>query len=149
MPSADFPALLKHMALAIYNKGYVSGSPERKLVHSLEISISKLVEWGYLEKRSVAGPPFFLTQKGRRREIAHLLEDPKKSKNFDTLYGLIEEAFEGRPPELLGVTPKQKGQSAKAYAAVSAPFPSGKGKKGPSMRRRKPRVKRARRAKRG
>lgn len=156
MPSSDFPHILKHMVLAIFDKPYLHGTKERKLVSALDISIAKLAQWGYLQKRSLHGPPFYLTAKGHRREIYHALEDASKSKRFDLMYGLIQEAFEGgsRGPikEVAGSDgDRLKAQQAKAHAAVSGPYTSAKRPRMKKKTARKARVKRAtvRRAKRG
>lgn len=140
MPSSDFPHILKHMVLAIYDKKYLQGSKERKLVAALDISIAKLVEWGYLEKRSLHGPPFYMTGKGRRRELYHALEEPSKSRRFDSMYSLIQEAYEGSTEESISESTgseadRVKAQSVKARAAVSSSYASAR----PSMRKKKTR----------
>lgn len=126
MSAQDFPHLLKHMALAIYDKGYFSGSKERKISGSIEVAIAKLVDWGYFEHVSLYGPPFKLTARGSKREILHELESPAKSKRFDLLYGLIQEAFEGRSVESVEGRSqsvlKAQAQARKAYAAISGPY---------------------------
>jgi hypothetical protein len=147
MPSSDFPHLLKHMALAIHGKDYLQGTKERKLVAALEISIAKLVEWKYLQKRSLHGPPFYLTGKGRRREIYHALEEPSKSNRFDAMYSLIQEAFEGSTEESIsesvgGEAGKVKAQTVKARAAVSSAYAGAR----PSMRKKKTRKAKVKRA---
>ncbi len=131
MPSADYPHLIKHVALAIYNSKYVQGSKERKMIAALDIAISKLIEWGHLHPRSLYGPPFLLTSKGRKRESVHNSENPRKSEKFDRLYHRVEAAYEGREvkTELAEdlnsrVARKQAAQARKAYVAASAPAPN-------------------------
>ena len=156
MPAADFPDLLKHMTMAIYRGHYLQGSKERKLLAALEIAISRLIEWNHMESRSLYGPPFFLTSKGRQRESVHNTENKQKSVKFDRLYHRVESAFEGRipDPKLLEaletrIALKRLAQERKSYAIASASKPNVNAKTKKRARVLRPRratVKRAKRA---
>jgi hypothetical protein len=131
MPAADYPHLIKHVALAIYRSDYLQGSKERKMIAALDIAISKLIEWGHLHPRSLYGPPFVLTAKGRKRESVHNSENPRKSVKFDHLYHLVEAAYEGREVKVEQaeelnnrVARKRAKQARKAYVAASAAAPN-------------------------
>ena len=98
MANLVLPELLKHMALAIYAKGYVRGTKIQQLVESLNIARGQLAAWGYLTAGSAKGPltKVKLTGKGAARTAHHRKEKGGRVKTatFDVLYAPILEAYE-------------------------------------------------------
>jgi hypothetical protein len=89
----DFPALFRHMVVAVYNKS-TSGGPDG-VVKAMLITRDKLADWGYLYHRGgqevLAG--IRLTGKGWGREQKHLREGfagNAKDLQFERLFKMIE-----------------------------------------------------------
>lgn len=162
MPAADIPTFLKHVTVAIYDKGYGSGSREQRFFHSFDVARWKLVEWGYARQGSQYGPPdnIKLTSKGMRKESQHKRDKGSKQKDhhFDLLYELIESAVEELPMEEEEGVPetrqrndpaayRERMQVRRAAAAAASPRPqkSKRTKKARTPRARRARARRARR----
>lgn len=98
MANLVLPELLKHMALAIYRKGYVRGTKLQQLIESLNIARGQLAAWGYLTPGSAKGPLTNIKQTGAgaARSAKHRKEKggALKTATFDHLYAPIFEAYE-------------------------------------------------------
>lgn len=86
----DIPEFVKHVAMAIYESGDLSGSNAKKFESSLNIARSRLVQYGYLMPGSQNGPVerIRLTSAGARKNAQHKTEGAaglRKSKMFDSL----------------------------------------------------------------
>lgn len=103
MAKQDIPILVKHMALAIFKSGSLTGTVFDKATSAFNIARHRLVEYGFLTKGSELGPPenIKLTGKGHKGEAKHRRESDarKKVKEWDKLYSLISEAEEEEPDE--------------------------------------------------
>lgn len=147
MPVADYPYLVRHMALAIYENGYGQGSREMRFWHSLDTARWRLVEYGHLRKGSQYGPPsnIVLTASGKKLEVNHRREQGGANKNrkFKALYERIAPAAEQLPMDRKSYNLQQavhrEGyrslmEEKKAVAASNTPPP--KGRKGTKVRKR-------------
>lgn len=98
MAQVNIPTLVKHVALAIYETGYIKGSKITRIVHSLNIARGRLVEYGFLMPGSQYGSPanIKLTTKGKKRNVKHQRELAGRhtTKQWDKLYALILEGME-------------------------------------------------------
>lgn len=116
MAALVLPDLLKHMALAIYNKGYVRGTRVQQLVESLNIARGQLAAWGYLTAGSAKGSltKIKLTGKGIARSVKHRKEKGGlvKSAIFDAMYAPVIEAYEQKQ--------KQESETLPAGAKAAA-----------------------------
>lgn len=158
MAEADIPILVKHVALAVYKSGDLKGNKFQKVLAAFDIARSRLVEYGFLTKTSNLGGPdnIKLTGKGHKREAYHRHEGglgKVKTRHWDDLYALIQEAVEEQPGDGEmdeGATPVSSPRDARAQAtkmrlakaAQSAP-------KSPKRRTKKRRVTKAKKARRG
>lgn len=106
MPAKQIPVLVKHCALAIYKSGYCTGTKVERVQESLDIAVSRLVEYGFLWKNSgkVTPEKIKLKTKGQKAENRHRRErgGSVKTQAWNVLYKLIQEEVE--EPEGSGAT---------------------------------------------
>jgi hypothetical protein len=102
MASNRVPIIVKHMTMAIYNKGGIDGSTSKEKFRSAwNIARARLTGYGHLTPGSDQGPGtrIRLTGKGRSRNVKHARENDNTSKNtsFDKLYeGILEDDKKGK-----------------------------------------------------
>ncbi len=98
------PIIVKHMTMAIYDKGGIDGSTTKEKFQSAwNIARARLTEYGHLAPGSDQGPGsrIRLTGKGRSRNVKHWRENDNVRKNtaFDALYEEIQkDEQEGKEP---------------------------------------------------
>lgn len=99
----EAPRLLKHMTMAIYHDGGLSGGARERFRKALDIARSRLVEYGFAHRGGEEGAleDFRLTPKGGKRERRHQRESGGHRKNwdFDRLYEMIQVAYEQKSSE--------------------------------------------------
>jgi hypothetical protein len=88
MPNPRIPALVKHMTIAIYRDGKISGSTRKdRFSQCFEIAKSRCQQYGFTTSGGGdLSEAIGLTAKGRMREAKHLSEGRAKTVLFDTLY---------------------------------------------------------------
>lgn len=152
MPARQIPVLVKHCALAIYKSKYCTGTKVEKVQESLNIAVSRLIQYGFLWKNSgkVTPEKIKLKAKGKKAEARHRREKGAKIKTdeWNALYKLIQEEAE----EDVGVgATSEDAEPATAGAHASKPQQKRRriAKAARSSARRRPkRTKRAKKAKR-
>jgi hypothetical protein len=146
MAASDIPVLVKHMALAIYEKEYVKGSKITRIVHSMNIARGRLVEYGFLYPGSEHGPPsnIRLTLKGHKQNNKHIRELASKwtTAKWDKLYKMISEGIEEdeEGSDTLGPSSKKSGKARDSKKKQIRATKIAK-------KTKKPRIKRAKKAK--
>lgn len=77
-----FPDLFKHMTLAIWNKtSRTAGGFEAAFAMALDF----LITYGYISGKS-SPQRMFMTSKGKKQNMKHAGEPPKKSETFNKFY---------------------------------------------------------------
>lgn len=98
MPAKQMPVLVKHCALAIYKTDYCTGTKVERVQQSLDIAVSRLIQYGFLWKNSGKVTPerIKLKAKGKTAENRHRREKGGKAKTdeWNGLYKLIQEEAE-------------------------------------------------------
>lgn len=97
----DYPALFKHMALAIYRDGRLSGSDGDRFTSALEITLFRLREYRLVSSDSSL-TRVSLTPRGTQLNNEHLRESSSKSKTrmFDLYYKQLKAEGEAAPANL-------------------------------------------------
>lgn len=106
MPANRVPSLVKHMTVAIYNKGGIDGGTKKeRFISAWKIARSRLTDYGFLVEGSQEGKSsnIKLTSKGRQRESYHAREGDAAIKDaaFDKMYKWIEDTEIGDGGEVL------------------------------------------------
>lgn len=81
---SEIPVLVKHVALAIFNKRGVKGP--KAFEAAMEIALAHLKDSGYLSAATLKPLNIRLTGKGQQRNRLHLRESRHKSLSFDRLF---------------------------------------------------------------
>lgn len=90
------PALVKHMTMAIYNKGGIDGGTRKeRFISAWNIARARLTQYGFLREGSDKGPvsTIVLTGKGLKRETLHRRErdGAMKDAKFDELFEQLQD----------------------------------------------------------
>jgi hypothetical protein len=88
VPNPRIPALVKHMTIAIYRDGKISGKSRKdRFEQCLQIAKSRCQQYGFVVFGGQSlSEAIGLTSKGRAAESKHLSEGRAKTVLFDTLY---------------------------------------------------------------
>lgn len=96
MPKNRVPLLVKHMTMAIFEKGGIEGGTQKeKFISAWNIARARLTQYGMLAHGSDKGPAsnISLTGKGTKREVVHQRETGRSNKEqmFDRLFSVLED----------------------------------------------------------
>lgn len=92
----NIPDLVKHVTIAVLEKGVKGSNKLDKFVNALAIARGKLSQWGYIEG-GATGPveDIKLTAKGVTRNFKHAGERGRKTDEFDRLFVDLQAANRG------------------------------------------------------